>query len=159
MTTSTSKALSRRIIFLLTVVILYFMLPQTSTMPLKEEAGFPFSMLSQTGIARVFAIRQLIAMDLMLFAVVMVIMQLIWEKNSIKTKNRIMKIVCFVAFAVVFLPIAYMTFTIAILLGKPIILSAESWVYLFGKQGGANQYILQLWWGISAVLLELGLKL
>ena len=30
-------------------------------------------------------------------------------------------------------------------------------IFMFGKQGGANQYILHLWWAASAVLLDMGI--
>ena len=119
MATNTSKPLTKRIIFLLAAAILYLMIPQNATMPMPEEAVFPFSLLSLSQIARVFAFRQWIAMDLILFTAVLVIMQLI--------------------------------------LGKPAFMSMDAWVFMFGKQGGANQYILHLWWAASAVLLDMGI--
>jgi 8-oxo-dGTP diphosphatase len=67
MATNTSKPLTKRIIFLLAAAILYLMIPQNATMPMPEEAVFPFSLLSLSQIARVFAFRQWIAMDLILF--------------------------------------------------------------------------------------------
>lgn len=63
---ATNKSLSRRTIFLLAAAILYLMIPQNATMPMPEEAVFPFSLLSLSQIARVFAFRQWIAMDLIL---------------------------------------------------------------------------------------------
>ena len=66
-TMATNKSLSRRTIFLLAAAILYLMIPQNATMPMPEEAVFPFSLLSLSQIARVFAFRQWIAMDLILF--------------------------------------------------------------------------------------------
>ena len=88
MATNTSKPLTKRIIFLLAAAILYLMIPQNAVMPMPEEAVFPLSLLSLTGIARVFLFRQWIAMDLILFAAVMVIMQLIREKHGTLIKNR-----------------------------------------------------------------------
>ena len=55
MATNTSKPLTKRIIFLLAAAILYLMIPQNATMPMPEEAVFPFSLLSLSQIARVFA--------------------------------------------------------------------------------------------------------
>ncbi len=52
---ATNKSLSRRTIFLLAAAILYLMIPQNATMPMPEEAVFPFSLLSLSQIARVFA--------------------------------------------------------------------------------------------------------
>ena len=46
MATNTSKPLTKRIIFLLAAAILYLMIPQNATMPMPEEAVFPFSLLS-----------------------------------------------------------------------------------------------------------------
>ena len=158
MATNTSKPLTRRIIFLLAAAILYLMIPQNAVMPMPEEAVFPISSLSMTGIARVFSFRQWIAMDLILFAAVMVIMQLIREKNGTLIKNRTARMICLVAFFIVFLPLAYISITTVFILGKPAIMSMDTWVFMFGKQGGANQYILHLWWAGSAVLLELGLN-
>ena len=63
MATNTSKPLTKRIIFLLAAAILYLMIPQNATMPMPEEAVFPFSLLSLSQIARVFAFRQWIATD------------------------------------------------------------------------------------------------
>ena len=57
MATNTSKPLTKRIIFLLAAAILYLMIPQNATMPMPEEAVFPFSLLSLSQIARVFAFR------------------------------------------------------------------------------------------------------
>ena len=54
MATNTSKPLTKRIIFLLAAAILYLMIPQNATMPMPEEAVFPFSLLSLSQIARVF---------------------------------------------------------------------------------------------------------
>lgn len=82
MATNTSKPLTKRIIFLLAAAILYLMIPQNATMPMPEEAVFPFSLLSLSQIARVFAFRQWIAMDLILFTAVLVIMQLIRGKHE-----------------------------------------------------------------------------
>ena len=79
---ATNKSLSRRTIFLLAAAILYLMIPQNATMPMPEEAVFPFSLLSLSQIARVFAFRQWIAMDLILFTAVLVIMQLIRGKHE-----------------------------------------------------------------------------
>ena len=137
MATNTSKPLTKRIIFLMAAAILYLMIPQNATMPMPEEAVFPFSLLSLSQIARVFAFRQWIAMDLILFAAVMVI--------------------CLVAFFIVFLPLAYITIPTVFILGKPAFMSMDAWVFMFGKQGGANQYILHLWWAASAVLLDMGI--
>ena len=140
---ATNKSLSRRTIFLLAAAILYLMIPQNATMPMPEEAVFPFSLLSLSQIARVFAFRQWIAMDLILFTAVLVIMQLIRGKHE--------------AFLVVFLPLAYITIPTVFILGKPAFMSMDAWVFMFGKQGGANQYILHLWWAASAVLLDMGI--
>ena len=132
---ATNKSLSRRTIFLLAAAILYLMIPQNATMPMPEEAVFPFSLLSLSQIARVFAFRQWIAMDLILFTAVL----------------------CMAAFLVVFLPLAYITIPTVFILGKPAFMSMDAWVFMFGKQGGANQYILHLWWAASAVLLDMGI--
>mgnify|MGYP001252488639 CR=1 FL=1 len=43
---ATNKSLNRRTIFLLAAAILYLMIPQNATMPMPEEAVFPFSLLS-----------------------------------------------------------------------------------------------------------------
>jgi len=142
---ATNKSLSRRTIFLLAAAILYLMIPQNATMPMPEEAVFPFSLLSLSQIARVFAFRQWIAMDLILFTAVLVIMQLIRGKHEggMFLRNKTARIICMAAFLVVFLPLAFM--------------SMDAWVFMFGKQGGANQYILHLWWAASAVLLDMGI--
>ena len=157
MATNTSKPLTKRIIFLLAAAILYLMIPQNATMPMPEEAVFPFSLLSLSQIARVFAFRQWIAMDLILFTAVLVIMQLIREKHGTLIKNRTARIICLVAFFIVFLPLAYITIPTVFIPGKPSLMSTDAWVFMFGKQGGANQYILHLWWAASAVLLEMGI--
>ncbi len=94
-------------------------------------------------------------MDLILFAV-MVIMRLIREKHGTLIKNRTARIICLVAFFIVFLPLAYITIPTVFILGKPAFMSMDAWVFMFGKQGGANQYILHLWWA-SAVLLDMGI--
>ena len=155
MATNTSKPLTKRIIFLLAAAILYLMIPQNATMPMPEEAVFPFSLLSLSQIARVFAFRQWIAMDLILFTAVLVIMQLIRGKHEggMFLRNKTARIICMAAFLVVFLPLAPTVF----ILGKPAFMSMDAWVFMFGKQGGANQYILHLWWAASAVLLDMGI--
>lgn len=158
MATNTSKSLTRRTIFLLAAAILYLMIPQNAVMPMPEEAVFPMSLLSLAGIARVFSFRQWIAMDLILFAAVLVIMQLIREKHEgMLIKNRTVRIICLIAFFIVFLPLAYIIIPTVFIPGKPSLMSMDAWVFLFGKQGGANQYILHLWWAVSAVLLDLGI--
>ena len=96
-------------------------------------------------------------MELILFAAVLVIMQLIREKHGMIVKNKIVRIICMAAFLIVFLPLAYITLPTVFVLRKPALLSTESWIFLFGKQGGANQYILHLWWAVSAVLLDMGI--
>ena len=150
---ATNKSLSRRTIFLLAAAILYLMIPQNATMPMPEEAVFPFSLLSLSQIARVFAFRQWIAMDLILFTAVLVIMQLIRGKHEggMFLRNKTARIICMAAFLVVFLPLAYITIPTVFILGKP------AFMIMFGKQGGANQYILHLWWAASAVLLDMGI--
>ena len=159
MATNTSKPLTKRIIFLLAAAILYLMIPQNATMPMPEEAVFPFSLLSLSQIARVFAFRQWIAMDLILFTAVLVIMQLIRGKHEggMFLRNKTARIICMAAFLVVFLPLAYITIQTVFILGKPAFMSMDAWVFMFGKQGGANQYILHLWWAASAVLLDMGI--
>ena len=156
---ATNKSLSRRTIFLLAAAILYLMIPQNATMPMPEEAVFPFSLLSLSQIARVFAFRQWIAMDLILFTAVLVIMQLIRGKHEggMFLRNKTARIICMAAFLVVFLPLAYITIPTVFILGKPAFMSMDAWVFMFGTQGGANQYILQLWWAASAVLLDMGI--
>ena len=122
-------------------------------------AVFPFSLLSLSQIARVFAFRQWIAMDLILFTAVLVIMQLIRGKHEggMFLRNKTARIICMAAFLVVFLPLAYITIPTVFILGKPAFMSMDAWVFMFGKQGGANQYILHLWWAASAVLLDMGI--
>ncbi len=155
---NTSKPLTKRIIFLLAAAILYLMIPQNATMPMPEEAVFPFSLLSLSQIARVFAFRQWIAMDLILFTAVLVIMQLIRGKHEggMFLRNKTARIICMAAFLVVFLPLAYITIPTVFILGKPAFMSMDAWVFMFGKQG-ANQNILHLWWAASAVLLDMGI--
>ena len=154
MATNTSKPLTKRIIFLLAAAILY--LNELGENPAEFN---PFSLLSLSQIARVFAFRQWIAMDLILFTAVLVIMQLIRGKHEggMFLRNKTARIICMAAFLVVFLPLAYITIPTVFILGKPAFMSMDAWVFMFGKQGGANQYILHLWWAASAVLLDMGI--
>ena len=87
-------------------------------------------------------------MDLILFTAVLVIMQLIRGKHEggMFLRNKTARIICMAAFLVVFLPLAYITISTVFILGKPAFMSMDAWVFMFGKQGGANQYILHLWW-------------
>lgn len=158
MATNTSKPLTKRIIFLLAAAILYLMIPQNATMPSRRKRYSHF-LLSLSQIARVFAFRQWIAMDLILFTAVLVIMQLIRGKHEggMFLRNKTARIICMAAFLVVFLPLAYITIPTVFILGKPAFMSMDAWVFMFGKQGGANQYILHLWWAASAVLLDMGI--
>ncbi|MFR8427938.1 MAG: hypothetical protein ACLVCH_10675 [Roseburia inulinivorans] len=57
-------------------------------------------------------------------------------------RNKTARIICMAAFLVVFLPLAYITIPTVFILGKPAFMSMDAWVFMFGKQGGANQYIL-----------------
>ena len=99
------------------------------------------------------------AILLILFTAVLVIMQLIRGKHEggMFLRNKTARIICMAAFLVVFLPLAYITIPTVFILGKPAFMSMDAWVFMFGKQGGANQYILHLWWAASAVLLDMGI--
>ena len=93
------------------------------------------------------------------FTAVLVIMQLIRGKHEggMFLRNKTARIICMAAFLVVFLPLAYITIPTVFILSKPAFMSMDAWVFMFGKQGGANQYILHLWWAASAVLLDMGI--
>ncbi len=154
-----SKSLQKRVIFLLAATVTFLIIPQSTGLPLRDEMTGVWKLFSQKGLAILFSCRQWLAMELLLFAAVMVTIQMVWEQKEIVYKNKAVKGICLLLLLIFFVPLLYITLSTVFWSRKPVILSETAWIFLFGKQGGANQYILHLWWMLSATFLELGIKL
>ena len=86
-----SKSLQKRVIFLLAATVTFLIIPQSTGLPLRDEMTGVWKLFSQKGLAILFSYRQWLAMELLLFAAVMVTIQMVWEQKEIVYKNKAVK--------------------------------------------------------------------